>query len=421
MNRLLSAGFLALAFTCLAARAADWPQWRGPARDGHVPTSEAIPASLPDSPKILWHVPVADGVSSPVIAAGRVFHLDAANNMETMHAVDAATGKELWHAELDELHKDSQSKPGPRCTPLVDGDRVYAVSCKGQLRVWKTADGKELWSSNYVQDFGSIFIGEKGKAEGATRHGYTGSPIIDGGHLIAEVGGKDAGVVCFDKLTGKVLWKSPPATPAYAAPIIATLAGIKQVVCFISDGVIGIDAADGKLLWKSPPVTTALARHVTTPTICGDIVMVASHQVGLVGIKITSDGGGALKAEQAWLNKDAKINFSSPVVVGQHLYGLGPTRNFLCVDCATGKQTWSRDDFQGGNASKSECGILIAGANLLVLTDEGQLVLLAADPAAYHEISRARVCTHTWCNPAYADGKLYLRDEKELMCVQLLP
>jgi outer membrane protein assembly factor BamB len=404
---------------CIPTRAADWPQWRGPLRTGYVPEGQAVPTSLPSTPKILWHFAIADGVSSPIVNGGRVFYLDAANNKETVHAVDAATGAEIWHAELDDLHKDSQSKPGPRCTPLADGDRVYAQSCKGQLRCYAAADGKPIWDTNFVKDFGSIFIGEKGKAEGATRHGYTGSPIIDGDHLIDEVGGKDAGLVCFDKKTGSVIWKSEPDTPAYAAPIIATVAGVRQVICFMADGVICVDPASGKKLWKSP-VKTSLARHATTPTVAGDIVMVASHEVGLVGVKLTREGD-TLKEEQAWLNKDAKINFSSPVVIGRHLYGLGPNRNLLCIDAQTGQQIWSQENFLGGNASKSEIGMIVAGANLMILTDEGQLVLVSADPAGYKELARTRVCGHNWCNPAFADRKLYLRDDKELMCVELMP
>jgi outer membrane protein assembly factor BamB len=404
---------------CSALCAADWPQWRGPMRTGYIPSGEVVPRNLPPSPQPLWHFSIGEGVASPVVSGGRVFYLDAQDAKEVIHAVDAAGGAELWKVTLDDLHKDSQTKPGPRCTPVADGDRVYAQSCKGQLRCLAADDGHEVWSCNFVKDFGSIFIGEKGKAEGATRHGYTGSPIIDGDHLIDAVGGKDAGIVCFEKRTGKVVWKSPPQTPAYAAPVIATVAGVRQVIAFMADGVIGVDLIDGKLLWKSP-VKTSLARHATTPTIAADIVMVASHEVGLVGVRVTTDGAD-LKAEQAWVNKDAKINFSSPVVVGHFLYGLGPNKNLICIDAETGQQAWSKDGFLSGNAGKAEIGMIVAGDNLMILTDDGQLVLVPADPKEYREVSRARVCGQNWCNPAYADGKLYLRDAKELLCVGIVP
>jgi outer membrane protein assembly factor BamB len=187
----------------------------------------------------------------------------------------------------------------------------------------------------------------------------------------------------------------------------------------MADGVMGLDRADGKLLWHVP-IKTTYARHATTPVVVDDMVMVASHQVGLIGVKITKTPEG-LKAETAWTSKDEAINFSSPVAVGQYLYGLGPNKNLLCVDTKTGAAAWSKESFLPGNAGKSHVGIIVAGPNLMVLNDDGQLALVAADPKAFHEISRVRVCTNNWCNPAYADGKLYLRDVKELLCVELMP
>ena len=183
---------LALLFSCSTLLAADWPQWRGPGRDGHVPADWPVPDSLPAAPKVLWHIPIGNGVASPVIAGKVVVYLDNQDDKETVHAVNATDAKELWSHPLDEVHRDNQSVPGPRCTPVIDGDRVYVQSCKGELQCLSAADGHEIWQTNYVKDFGAIYIGEKGKAAGASRHGNAGSPIIDGEHLIACVGGKGA-------------------------------------------------------------------------------------------------------------------------------------------------------------------------------------------------------------------------------------
>ena len=148
-----------------------------------------------------------------------------------------------------------------------------------------------------------------------------------------------------------------------------------------------------------------------------------SHQLGLVGVKVSCDGAG-FKADQGWLSKDSAMNFSSPVAVGKHLYGLGPAKNIICVDIETGEQRWSRDDIISTSADKAHAAFLVMGENILILTDSGQLVLIAADPAECKEIIRAQVCAMNWCNPAYADGKLYLRDgiknTGELLCVELL-
>ena len=412
---------LVVTFTIFGAdlQAADWPQWRGPERTGYVPSGAPVPKTLPDSPKILWHIPIGNGVASPVVCAGKVFYLDHQNAKEVVHAADAANGQVLWSAVLDDAQKDSQSTPGPRCTPLVDDNRVYAQSCRGELQCLNVTDGKMIWHTHFAKDFGAIFIGEKGKAEGASRHGNTGSPLVDGDHLIAEVGGPGASLVCFDKKTGAVIWKTESDVPGYAAPIVATVAGTKQVIAFMADGVMGVARSDGKFLWRVP-VKTAFARHVTTPVVVDDTVMVASQTAGLLGVKLTAEGD-SIKAETAWTTKDASINFSSPVTVGQYLYGLGMNKNLLCIDTKTGKQAWAKDGFLTGKADKAHVGMIVAGENLLVLTDDGQLAMVAADPTAFKEIGRVRVCTSNWCNPAYSDGKLFLRDTNELICVQLMP
>jgi outer membrane protein assembly factor BamB len=408
--------FLALLLGA-AARAADWPGWRGLARDGHVPAGAPAVDALPAAPKVLWHVPVGFGLASPVVAGGKVLYLDNQAEKETLHAADAATGNELWSATIDDAFKDGQSAAGPRCTPLIDQGHAYAQSCRGELQCLSMADGKVLWRTNYVKDFGAVFIGEKGSAEGARRHGNNGSPLVDDDHLIAQVGGPGAGIVCFDKLTGKVVWKSQDDIPGYAAPIVATVAGVRQVISFTAQGVIGLDRADGRLLWRVP-VKTSLARHVTTPVVSGDIVAVASHTAGLIGIRVTKDGAN-LKAETAWTAKDSAINFSSPVVVDGHLYGVGPAKNLICVDLATGTQTWAKEGYFAGNAGKAHGGLIVTGQNILTLTDGGRLILFAADPKSFREIGSAQVVGTNWCNPALADNRLYLRDGRELWCLQL--
>src|SRR5262245_8918550 len=246
----------AWAFFCLFVQsglAADWPQWRGPARTGHIPEHWPAPKTLPAEPKILWRSKVGDAFASPVVADGKVFHLDNQAGKETVHALDAATGHEVWSKSLDEAFKDVQTASGPRCTPLFDGGRLYAQSCRGELKCFAANDGAELWHVNYASDFGASFIGEKGQAQGAARHGYNGSPVVDGTHLITLAGGTNgAGIVCLDMASGRVVWKSGHDPAAYAPPVIAALAGRKQVVAFTCIGLIGADTRDGTELWRVP-------------------------------------------------------------------------------------------------------------------------------------------------------------------------
>ena len=413
----LTLSVFALLLCAHFVNAADWPRWRGPENTGWVPADAAVPETLPVELRLLWEVKLGDGVGSPVVAGGRVFCLDNRDEKETLCAFELASGRELWSAPIDEVITDNTGT-SPRGTPVADGPRVFAQSCRGEFRCLDAADGKPLWRVNFVKDFDAVFIGEKGQAQGASRHGYTGPPLVDGQRIIVGVGGRHgASVVCFDKTDGRVIWKSQDDVPGYAGPVIATLAGVKQVVSFTSEGVIGLDAADGKLLWRMP-VTTSFSRHITTPVVAGDMVVVSSHEAGLMGFRITTSADG-MKAERAWLRKDLAINFASPVAVGRSLYGLGPKKQLFCLDIETGKDTWAKAGVVASPAAF--VSMLVMKDKLLVLGDSGKLYLIAADPKECRLLSSTKVCGKNWCNPAYVDGKLLTRDHESLRCLELLP
>jgi len=202
--------------------AADWPRWRGPNADGHVPAAAAVPASLPAEPVFAWRKKVGFGLGSPVVSGGVVYYLDNQENKETVHAADAATGVDRWTFILDDAFKDNQAPAGPRSTPVVDGNRVYVTSCKGEFQCLDTATGKPIWGVNFGRDFNAVFTGEKGQTPGAGRHGNTGAPFLDGPRIFVNVGGSEgASVVCFDKRDGKVIWKSQNDIPGNGGPVVA--------------------------------------------------------------------------------------------------------------------------------------------------------------------------------------------------------
>lgn len=392
-----------------ATPSVDWPRWRGPANDGHAPPGALLPATLPAEPTVLWRVPAGEGLASPVVAGDRVLAFDNQNGQETLRTLDAATGRELWRAAVDEPFSDTQGPTGPRNTPLFDDDRVYAVSCRGELQCRRAQDGTLVWRANYVKDFEAVFIGEKGSAPGATRHGNNGSPLVDGPHLLACVGGTNgAGIVCFDKRTGAVVWKSTSDQAGYAPPVVAMVAGVRQVVCFTAAGVVGLRRDDGRELWRVP-VKTSLSRHVTTPIILGDTVVVSSHQAGLLEIAVKREAD-AWSAEVAWKSMEAMINYASPVAAQGFLYGVGPRSALMCVEGTTGRLRWTQDGIFATSADKVYGGFLAMGDRILVLTDTGELVLFAADPGGFRALGRVQVAGTNWCNPAYARGVLYLRD-----------
>ena len=391
----------------LTVAAGDWPQWRGPFRTGHAAPGEPVLQALPAAPKFDWKIKAGPGLASPVVTEKVAVLFDAAGQKEVLRAVDRQTGKEIWSREIDDTFHDSQGPDGPRCTPLIDGNLVFAVSCRGQLDCRSLEDGKKIWGVNF-SDFGVEFIGEKGTAPGAIRHGNNGTPLASGDRLFVSVGGEGAGVVCFEKKTGQVLWKSQDDPAAYAPPMLIPLAGAQHLVCFTAEGLIGLNPENGELWWRVP-IKTAYARHVTAPVWHNDVVVVSSHQAGMIATKISKEGAG-FKAGEAWTSKDTAMNFSSPVAVDGYLYGLGPRKNLIAVEIATGKQTWSRDGYFHTSADKAYAGFLVLGQNILSLTDGGQLVLFKADPKQFTELGALQVAGLNWCNPAYADGHLFLRD-----------
>lgn len=399
-----------------AATEPAWPQWRGPARDGWataVPAGKA-PVSLPKDPRLLWKVKAGPGLASPVVAGGKVFLFDGSEGKETVRALDAISARELWRAAVDENFHDEQGPDGPRCTPLVDGDVVFVQSSRGELQCRAVADGALRWRANFRTEFGSALLGEDSVIPGAAEHGYTASPLVAGSQLIACPGGTNgAGIVSFDLRTGRLLWKSQSDLASYAAPIRATVAGREQIVCFTVEGVLGLDAAEGRLLWRVP-LKTSYGRNVTTPVVIEDWVIVGSYQAGLVGIQVSApgpDGAGGWQAVRRWTNKAAAMNFSSPVTAGRRLFGLGPARNFLCLDPATGKVMWSKEGFWHGSADGAYGAFIVLDADRFLLwTDAGEAILIAVDGAGCRELGRAQLAGKNWCSPAWVDGRIYVRD-----------
>jgi outer membrane protein assembly factor BamB len=208
------------------------------------------------------------------------------------------------------------------------------------------------------------------------------------------------------------LWRSGTDEAAYSSLQVATIAGVRQVIMLDADALIGVARKDGKLLWRVPLHTDA-KRHAATPVINGDTIIVNSHTIGLVAIRIEQAETG-IKAVRAWTNPQLKINLATPVLVDDYLYSQGPERNFICADARTGELKWEHPGFGKENAST-----ISVGKNLLVLTDSGELVLVAANPKEYKELGRQQVCGKNWNFPACADSKLYVRDARELLCLNL--
>lgn len=399
-------------------RAGEWPQWRGPFRNGHTESEEA-PASLPTEIHPTWKLSIGPGFSAPIVDGDDLVYLDAQKEQETVHLIEASTGHERWSEAFAEAFTDEWGM-GPRSTPLFDGDRIYVQSCKGEFRCLQRKDGKTLWRTHFEKDFGVQFVGTKVNEGAAIRRGHNGSAIIDGDHIIVPVGSTNgATLVCFDKRKGTVLWKSLSDETAYSSPVLTRFEGVPQLVAFTADALVGVAPANGQVLWRVP-ISTNAKRHALSPVLLSsNRVVVASHSYGMLCLQIQQDSGG-WKASPAWLNKDLKINLSTPTEVDGFLYGFGAGQDFVCVDGASGKIVWSQTGF--GKGQKTDYAATLAiQHSLLVLNETGQLFLMAADPVQYRSLGQTQVCGKTWVHPAYAHGKLYVRDGRSLQCFSLVP
>ena len=413
--------FISLMLFCalsVAARlqAGDWPQWHGPTRDCQLPVAEKLPGTLPNDLKPVWKIPIGGGFSSPVVAGDKAVYLDENGSQEVVHLVDARTGKEQWNRPIADRFEDEWGA-GPRSTPFIDGDRVYAQSCNGQFRCLNLADGRIVWGTSFDKDFGVKFAGSKSNSGTATRRGNNGSGVVEGDTVIVPVGGTDgATLVCFEKRTGKMIWKGGMEEAAYSSPVVATLAGVRQIVYLSADSLAGYDPKDGKILWRLPLKTDA-NRHACSPVVLGDTITVNSHTFGTICIAIARDGP-ALKASQRWVNPELKTNLATAVAAGDCLYNQGANRDYVCFDAKTGAIKWSQPGF--GQSKKDYSSTIGAGKQLLVLTEDGTLLLLKADPGQYSELGRVQVCGNTWSFPAFADGRIYVRDGRQFACYNLL-
>lgn len=401
-------------FICLLAAlvlpvwGGEWPQWRGPNRDGQAAPDETFSIAKLQEGKARWRLPIGGGFSSPIINQDLVFYLDEQNGREVAHCVQLADGKEVWGTPYAEAYSDEWGV-GPRSTPFTDGENLWAHSCNGQFRCFSVRDGKILWGFGF-EDFGVKFLGSKAREGTASRRGNNGSGILDGDAVIVPVGATNgATLVCLNKENGKLIWKTGEDEAAYSSLMVANLAGARQVVAYTADALLGADRISGKVLWRVPLKTNA-KRHTGTPVIFGNNVMVNSHTFGVICFEIIRDGS-EFKPREKWRNPALKINLSSPVIVGSHFYSHGEAKNFVCASIEDGKLAWAEPGFGKENSS-----VLAVGKTVLVLTDAGEFVAVQANPKVYEEKLRVQLCGRNWNYPAVGQGMMLIRDQRELAC-----
>lgn len=390
---------------------ADWPQWRGPHRDGL--TTDPLPATLTATTAPLWRHPSAHGYASPIVQDDQVIFLDDTGGQETAHALNLKTGNELWQHAIGESYTD-EFEPGPRCTPLAEGDRLYVQTCRGEFQCLKRSDGTLVWHFNF-KDYGTVWINDKGAGAGAaSRRGNAGAPVIVGDAIYVQIGSAQGACIgAFHKLTGKLLWKSQNDLTCYSSLMAGKLAGRDHLISATVEGLLALQPETGDVLWRVP-FRTGANRNALTPILDDTTVYFSSHTTGMRATEVKANGPSVVSQDR-WFNPDLKINLATPVLVHGHLFGQGPARNFICVDAKTGRLAWSQPGFGEVTSTISD------GSRLLLLTDRGELLLAATNPDSWQENGRFQACGKTFVHPAYANGTVYVRDSREIVAWPLNP
>jgi outer membrane protein assembly factor BamB len=404
---------LSLIGASIIATASDWPQWRGPKRDGISQETGLLKEWPKEGPKLLWQVKdIGDGYATPAVVGSRIYVLgNRGMDDEYVQALAVQDGKTIWTTRLGKVGNPNQEPPYPmaRSTPSVDGALLFALSSDGDLTCLETASGKVVWKKSLRDDFG----GKPGK------WAYSESPLVDGDVLVATPGGGEATLVALNKKTGAVIWKS--AVPggdaaAYSSAIVMDGGGRRQYVQFLDKGVVGVDAKTGKFLWRYDKTSTGPA-NIPTPVSHNGYVYSSNARRfggGLVQLHATGDG---VTAEEVYFERDVPNTLGGQILLDGYLFGTNQ-KGFAVSEFLTGKVKWQAESVGPGAVQYADGHIYLRGEN-------GGVALVEATPEAYREKGRfippdppkrVRNREAAWAYPVVANGKLYIRDLGTLWC-----
>jgi outer membrane protein assembly factor BamB len=386
--------------------AVDWPQFLGPDRNGIYSGPELNEKWPSSGPRVVWRKQIGAGLAGPVVAQNRLILFHRLDDREVVESFDARTGTAQWrHAYPTTYRDDFGFDEGPRAVPVVAEGLVYTFGAEGQLHALDIATGKPLWNVEAMRQF-SVPKGFFGAA---------GSPLIEGGRVIANVGGKNAGIVAFDAKTGKVLWTATSHAASYSSGIAATIQGKRYGVFLTREGLVGLDPATGQIRFQRPwRSRQAASVNAATPIVVGNAIFVSAEYGPGAGV-LQFDG---TKLVDVWLSNDALSNhYATSVYHERRLFGFhgrqefGPV--FRAVDMESGKVLWSTGRFGAGT-------VTLAGSRLLIVRETGELMLAAASPTAFQPIATAQILPPTVrAYPAIADGLVYIRNDDTLVCLDL--
>jgi outer membrane protein assembly factor BamB len=410
----------------VSVRADNWPQWRGPNRDGVWEETGILESFPAEGLKICWRAPVGPGWSSPIVAQGRVFLTDTqlrtpqTKERERILCFEEATGKPLWTYSYEVSYPDWAYPPqqergaelGPIATPIVEAGKLYAVGGNGQVHCLDARTGKVLWDKRLEKEYEIEVL--KCRA----------SPLIDGQRLVLFTGAKPgACVLALDKDTGKEVWKALDESVTNSSPIIITAGGKRQLIVWTGLSVTSLDPATGKTYWRERQVTDN-SYAVSTPVASKDLLLIAGLMLQLDDKK---PAASVLWPEAKAASRRILSYTSTALIQGDHVYSAKSSGDLVCIEARTGKEVWKTDKVTGLTQGAS-IHPTANGASVFLYTDQGELIRAQLTPKEYKEISRFRLLEPqyphagskvAWAPPAFANGRVFARNEVELVCVDL--
>jgi outer membrane protein assembly factor BamB len=392
-------------------RAQDWPQWRGVNRDAKV-TGFKAPKAWPKELTQKWKVPVGAGVATPALVGDKLYVFVREKGNEVIRCLNAADGKEVWQ---DKYEATAPKRPGsgfnnefigPRSSPTVTDGKVVIYGASGILTCYDAGSGKKLWRKD---DFkGSI-----------PRFSTSSSPLVVNGMCIAQLGGeRNGGIIAYELATGNEKWKWTGAGTAYASPVLLAFGDTKELVAETDKSIVGIGVADGKLLWQIPFAVEGRGYNACTPMVNGQTVFFSGSGRGTKAVQIEKKDDD-LEAKELWSNKENSVQFNTPVLTKDFVFGITANNKLFCLNTKDGKTAWTKDVGGGGGKGRGPSGfgsIVDAGSVLLALTPSAQLLVFEPSGKEYKELAKYKVADkETYAYPILSGKRLFVKDRDSLI------
>jgi len=398
----------AVLFCTALNSAADWNQFRGPARDGI--SHETVPTTWPSQLKKVWTVDAGEGYASPIVSSGGVFVHARRGSEETVTRFDLTSGKVVWtktySAPFGKNQYALKMQAGPFSTPTEANGRLYTLGVTAILTCWDSKNGALIWRKDFSahQDTSKLFVGT------------AMSPLVDGSQVIVHVGDDRGGTIhSYDTLTGVEKWTTKGDGPGYASPVIATFSGVRQFVTMTDRNLVGVSIADGKVLWAHP-FKDEWIENIITPIVYKDAVVFTGVRNGSLALRPRKSASG-WSAETVWADKDLQFYMSTPIADGDYLYGLSSRKKgqWVCADLRTGKVLWSTEGREAKQAT-----VIGAGSNLLLFTDEGALIVARKSPKGFEQVRRYALSDSAlYAHPVFLGKQLLVKDATALTLWQI--